>query len=192
MSYFRLILFVLFNIISLSVNAKHLEFMGIPITGTITSFQTRLQSKGCSIAKGNSQLPSGIRGFKGVFAGKDCDIYVWYNHRTKHVYKVRAISDCGSALDVAHNTFYYYKNLLNQKYEGISLNSDMLEDSTNNEYEFDMVVIQPPIEVGAKALGTIDVHIIDYDDYPTTYGVAITYEDIEGASQNEQNTLNDL
>lgn len=55
-----------------------------------------------------------------------------------------------------------------------------------------MVVIQPPIEVGAKALGTIDVHIIDYDGYPTTYGVAITYEDIEGSSQNEQNTLNDL
>ena len=76
--------------------------------------------------------------------------------------------------------------------EGISLNSDMLEDSTNNEYEFDMVVIQPPIEVGAKALGTIDVHIIDYDGYPTTYGLAITYEDIEGSSQNEQNTLNDL
>lgn len=192
MSCFRLILIGLFSIVSFSLNAKHLEFMGTPITGTITSFQTKLQSKGCSIAKGNNQLPSGIRGFKGVFAGKDCDIYVWYNHRTKQVYKVRAISDCGSALDVAHNTFLFHKNLLNQKYEGISLNSDMLEDSTNNEYEFDMVVIQPPIEVGAKALGTIDVHIIDYDGYPTTYGVAITYEDIEGSSQNEQNTLNDL
>ena len=192
MSCFRLILIGLFSIVSFSLNAKHLEFMGTPITGTITSFQTKLQSKGCSIAKGNNQLPSGIRGFKGVFAGKDCDIYVWYNHRTKQVYKVRAISDCGSALDVAHNTPHYYKNLLNQKYEGISLNSDMLEDSTNNEYEFDMVVIQPPIEVGARALGTIDVHIIDYDGYPTTYGVAITYEDIEGSSQNEQNTLNDL
>lgn len=192
MSFFRLILIGLFSIVSFSLNAKHLEFMGIPITGTITSFQTKLQSKGCSIAKGNDQLPSGIRGFKGVFAGKDCDIYVWYNHRTKQVYQVRAISDCGASLDIAHNTFYYYKNLLNQKYEGMALNSDMVDDSTNTEYEFDMVVIQPPIEVGAQALGTIEVHIIEYDSYPTTYGVAITYEDIEGSSKNKQNTLNDL
>lgn len=192
MSYLRLILIGLFSIVSFSINAKHLEFMGIPITGTITAFQSKLQSKGCTIAKGNNLLPYGIRGFKGVFAGKDCDIYVWYNHRTKQVYQVRAITDCGTLSDVAHNTFYYYKNLLNQKYEGMALNSDMLEDSTKTEYEFDMVVIQPPIEVGAQALGTIEVHIIEYDSYPTTYGVAITYEDFEGASQNEQNTLNDL
>lgn len=95
MSCFRLILIGLFSIVSFSLNAKHLEFMGTPITGTITSFQTKLQSKGCSIAKGNNQLPSGIRGFKGVFAGKDCDIYVWYNHRTKQVYKVRAFQTAG-------------------------------------------------------------------------------------------------
>lgn len=192
MSYFRIIMFMVFSVLGLNISAKHLEFMGIPITGTITSFQTKLQSKGCSLSKDNNQLPTGIRGFEGVFAGKDCRIIVWYNHRTKQVYQVRAIADCDDSLEYAHSVFYYYKNLLKQKYEGRVLDSDMLEDSPNGEYEFDMVVIQPPIEVGAQAIGIISVHIIEYDDYPTTYGVAITYEDFEGSSQNEQNTLNDL
>lgn len=193
MGFLRLILIGLFSIVCFSINAKHLEFMGIPITGTITSFQTKLQSKGCSIAKGNNQLPSGIRGFKGVFAGKDCNIYVWYNHRTKQVYQVRAVADCGSSIDNAHSTFYYFKNLLHQKYDGQALNSDMLEDSANGEYEFDMVVIEPPIqEEEAHLMGTIEVRVLDYDGYPTTYGIAITYEDFDNSSKNEENTLNDL
>lgn len=172
--------------------AKHLEFMGISISGTITDFQVKLQSKGCSLMKVNNQFPTGVRGFEGIFAGKDCNIFVWYNHRTKQVYQVRAVAECGSSLDIAHSTFYYYKDLLNLKYAGRAINSDMLEDSANSEYEFDMVVMEPPIEIGAQALGVIEVGIIDYADYPTMYGVAITYEDLEGSSQNEQSTLNDL
>ena len=82
--------------------------------------------------------------------------------------------------------------MLNRKYEGEALTSDMLEDSKNSEFEFDMVVIQPPVEVGAQALGTISISIIDYDGYPITYGVAITYEDFDNSTKNEQNTLEDL
>lgn len=174
------------------VQAKHLEFMGIPINGTITSFQSKLQSKGCSLSKDNNQLPTGIRGFKGVFAGKDCNIYVWYNHKTKQVYQVHAVTECGNSIDNAHNTFYYYKNLLNQKYTGMALTSDMLEDSTNGEFDFDVMVIEPPIEVGSTLLGSINVSIIEYDTYPVSYGIAITYEDFDNSSKNEQNTLDDL
>ena len=188
---FKLILIAIFSVICMSVHAKHLEFMGIPISGTITSFQTKLQAKGCTISKTNNQYPSGIRVFNGVFAGKDCKILVWYNHRTKQVYKVRAISDCVSS-EVAHDTFNYYKDLLNKKYEGKAINSDIFENTSNDEYDFSMAVMQPPIEVGSKVLGFIGVFIIDYDNYPRTYGVAITYEDFEGTSKNEQNTLDDL
>lgn len=188
----KVVLLLLLILLSFAAHAKHLEFMGIPITGTITSFQSKLIAKGCSVAKGNNQLPSGIRAFKGVFAGKDRDIIVWYNHKTKIAYQVRAVADAGASLDNAHSIFYYYKNMLNRKYEGEALTSDMLEDSDNGDFEFDMMVIQPPIEVGAQIIGSISVNIIDYDGYPTTYGIAITYEDLDGSSKNEQNSLNDL
>lgn len=191
----KIILSIVLVCFCIVAHAAHLKFMGIPITGTITAFQSKLQTKGCKISKDNILLPSGIRKFKGVFAGKDCEILVWYNHRTKYVYRVRAIVDCGESTETAHNTFDFYKDLLKKKYEGVALTSDMLEDSKCKEYEFDMAVIQPPIEVGAQALGVIDVHIIEYDgynEYPKTYGVAITYEDFEESSKNDKNTLNDL
>ena len=186
------LLFFLFFLISATGYAKHLEFMGIPINGSITSFQNKLLAKGCSVSKENKLLPTGIRGFHGLFAGKDCDIYVWYNPRTKIVYSVRAVAYCGSTIENAQNVFNYFKNLLTKKYEDMALTSDMLEDSDNSEYEFDLIVIQPPVKEGSEILGTISVGIIDYDDYPQTYSVAITYEDLNNSSKNEQNTLDDL
>lgn len=178
-------------VFTLALNAEHLKFMGIPITGTITNFQTKLQAKGITLKKNSNSYPTGIRAFHGVFAGKDCEILVWYNHRTKIVYRVIAVTDCPS-LETAHSTFYYFKNLLIQKYDGQALTSDMIEDSTNDEYEFDMMVIQPPIQEGAECLGQINIQILDYDSYSIPYGVAINYEDWENSSKNEENTLNDL
>lgn len=78
----RLLTFIIAVVCCVIMQAKHLEFMGIPINGTITSFQTKLQAKGCTLSKDNNQLPTGNRGFKGVFAGKDCNINVLYDHKT--------------------------------------------------------------------------------------------------------------
>ena len=72
----KVLLLLLVAIFSFAVQAKHLEFMGIPITGSITSFQSKLIAKGCSVSKDTNQYPIGIRAFKGIFAGKDCDIIV--------------------------------------------------------------------------------------------------------------------
>ena len=171
---------------------EHLSFMGIPITGTITSFQNKLIAKGCTLLKNNKILPTGVRGFKGVFAGKDCEIFVWFNNRTKIVYSMRAVTDSESDLDEVHNTFYYFKNRLSQKYLEIALSSDMLEDDKKSEYEYSLLVIQQPVEEGAQILGSIDVHIIDYDGLPATHSVAVTYTDFKNSSKNEQDTIDDL
>lgn len=171
---------------------EHLSFMGIPITGTITSFQNKLIAKGCKLSKIDNQLPTGIRGFKGVFAGKDCNIYVWYNHRSKVVYSVRAVTDSNESIEQAHNTFYYFKNLLIQKYDGIALTSDMLDVVKETEYEFELLILQQPIKDDARTIGHISVHIIDYDGLQATHSVAVTYTDYDNSSKNEQNTIDDL
>ncbi|MCM1256172.1 MAG: hypothetical protein NC221_08650 [Duncaniella sp.] len=175
----------------LLTQAKHMEFMGIPINGTISSFQAKLQAKGCSVSKYSKDLPSGVRMLTGVFAGEDCNIYVWYNNKTKQVYRVRAVKDCEESLQTAHNTFYYFKNLLKQKYSDCALSSDDLEGLTSTDYEFELMVVE---EQGDDVMlrGTIDVEIIEYDTYPSQYGVSITYEDFDNTSKNEQKTLEDL
>lgn len=72
----KLLLFIAL-VLSISAHAVHLEFMGIPINGSISNFQAKLIAKGCTLDKYSKELPTGIRGFKGVFAGKDCQIIVW-------------------------------------------------------------------------------------------------------------------
>lgn len=191
----RLTTFIIAITLCLLVHAKHLEFMGIPITGSITTFQTKLQAKGCTLSKNNNLLPTGIRGFKGVFAGKDCDIFVWFNHKTKQVYQVRAVTESLESLDQTHNLFYYFKNLLNQKYLGKALTSDLLEDSSFGEFDFEVVVLDRPYDgdfTDNQIIGTIVENIISYDSYISSYSVAITYEDLENSSKNDENTLDDL
>ena len=188
------------------VNAKHLEFMGIPINGTITTFQTQLQAKGCTPVKDNNKLPSGIRGYNGVFAGKDCKIFVEYNNSTKQVYQVRACIDCYS-IEYARSTFKNFKYMLRQKYDDYSVNTDTSEDLAddfidNREDEFFMIIVDPSIQetvqpmgaidVKILDLGTIDVKILDFAGDQVPYLVNITYEDFDNSSKNEENILNDL
>lgn len=80
----------LFAFVSMLCHAQnlteHLSFMGIPINGTITQFQAKLQGKGCVVDRAlSSQLTVGCHGFKGevdLFIAKD-DSFIrypfWFN-----------------------------------------------------------------------------------------------------------------
>lgn len=176
----------------LNIQAKHLEFMGIPITGTITNFQSKLIAKGCTLLKGNSQLPVGTRLFKGVFTGKQCDICVYYNYKTNQVYKVGVVFDGNESLSDVHDDFDSLKDLLKKKYSGKTITSDMIDDIKFDRYEFELLVFEPPIDDDSEPIGVIRETIYDDDDYPKTYALALLYTDIENSEKNEQSTLEDL
>ena len=184
-----LILFMGFLTAS-SANAQHLEFMGIPLNGTIANFQSKLLKKGCRIMKDNSSYPVGIRGFEGVFAGDKADIFVYYNPKTQIVYQARVAIDCDGDKEEAENMFYRYKDLLYKKYGEVSLTSDMLDEQ--KEFEYSFMVCQPPIQEGSILLGGIIVSIKDLQTYPWNYKVVIDYTDIDNFSKNEESEIDDL
>ena len=184
-----LILFMGFLTAS-SANAQHLEFMGIPLNGTIANFQSKLLKKGCRIMKDNSRYPVGIRGFNGVFAGDKADIFVYYNPKTQIVYQARVAIDCDGDKEEANNLFNRYKDLLYKKYGEVSLTSDMLDEQ--KEFEYSFMVCQPPIQEGSKLLGGIIVSIKDLQTYPWNYKVVIDYTDIDNFSKNEESEIDDL
>lgn len=155
----RLLTLVIALVCCIAAQAKHLEFMGIPITGSISTFQTKLQTKGCTLFKYNNQLQTGVRAFNGVFAGKDCYIIVFYNHKTKQVYQVRVGIEC-SSLDDAQGTFNFYANLLEQKYNE-HLIIDLREES--KEYDFGVFVCDPPRDENSKS-GLIEMYINDDEE----------------------------
>lgn len=72
---------------AMTANAEHLKFMGIPIDGPISTFQTKLTTKGFKFLKreDDAQL------YKGKFFGESVTLYVPYDTKNKSVYEVRVL-----------------------------------------------------------------------------------------------------
>ena len=95
---------------------EHMSFMGIPINGTITQFQTKLQGKGCALDRiTNSQLGVGCRAFTGKFVDNKVNIFVYYDEKTKIVYRVKAVLS-GTSEEIAVQQYEKIKGLLLTKY----------------------------------------------------------------------------
>lgn len=179
-------------ILPIILHAKHLEFMGIPINGTINSFQTQLLKKGLKPDPLNNILPVGVRGFTGNFAGENAQFYIYYNPTTKVVYQCRVLILESSLKSSVQNAFEYFKDMLKDKYEWHSLTSDMLEEN-NDPYEYSLCVIEPPMVEGATVLGIISIDIADYEKlFTQKYAVRIEYEDLSNSRANKDSNMDDL
>ena len=112
----------------LSIQAQHhMEFMGIPLTGSITEFQSELLAKGAIYNETMSQkLPIGVRLFTGVFADEDVAIYVYYNPTSKVVYeaKVMMVYSTKNSCEIKYNEM---KGVLSSTYSDVDANIDFLE-----------------------------------------------------------------
>ena len=75
---------------------KHAEFQGIPLDMTISNFSSKLQQKGFKYNSKKSATNDPIRYFDGKFYGKDCELLVFYNPKSKTVYRAKVLIDCYS------------------------------------------------------------------------------------------------
>lgn len=91
MKKFFLIVMMLMLTLTGFAQQTHLKFMGIELDGTVSTFQTKLQAKGVTVSRQNNQYPAGMRAYDGIFSGKKAQIIVWFNPRTKQVYRAKAI-----------------------------------------------------------------------------------------------------
>lgn len=99
------------------VQAQHLKFMDIPLDGTITQFQQKLVAKGVKYDKTlSAQLPAGARAFLGDFAGEKADIFIFYDPKSKIVYKAKAVVSYVTE-DICENKYDEFKALLSSKYD---------------------------------------------------------------------------
>ena len=181
------ILLILCLLCSFVVNAKHMEFMGIPIDGTITTFQKKLSAKGWKISSENKSAPSGVRVFTGRFAGRKVDLGVFYDTSTKTVYQVRVVisdlSDEGS-----DDEFDYFRDMLIRKYANVA---EIVEDDADDYYMLLRIMD------GTEPIGGISIEINEYDGYYNTlYAVWIDYSDLTNLSKiidkRDRDVLKDL
>lgn len=164
----------------------HLKFMGIPLTGNINSFQTKLEAKGCKVDKYyNQYAPEGVRVFKGQFAGNNAQIIISYNKKDKTVYRAKVAIQCIDK-DIFNHKANELAQMLNQKY------SSMYVDTSG-----DGVTIYVTNNLGTINLGTIDMwDTTDAPDasnyYTTTYTIHIDYHDAINSDKNQDEKMEDL
>lgn len=173
--------------------SEHLKFMGFPIDGTITQFQSKLLGKGCSLDKTTSStLPAGCRAFNGTFVGNKVSIFVYYDNSTKIVYRVKAVYG-GISEDIADQQYSRIKDLLEKKYDDYYYQ----EGTQSGKDSYSILPKRKPIEEVKwdNAYGQIDIFITkdeSYIRYPYWFNLHIDYTDQINSDRHEYGELEDL
>lgn len=194
-------LFALVSVLGYAQNlSEHLSFMGIPINGTITQFQTKLQAKGCVLNRTvSNNIRVGCRAFKGKIVDNKVDIYVYYDEKTKNVYRVKAVLS-GTSEDIAEQQYEKIKGLLLTKYGSAYCNY-----GTQTEKEsFSVLVtsknmrdnLDSSYSMSANGFkGEVDLYITkddSYINYPFWFNLHIDYLDAINNEKHQSQTLEDI
>lgn len=157
--------------------------MGIPITGSINTFQQKLLSKNYRLdTKENKHLPVGERSFRGRFSGHECSLKAYYFPDDKTIYKVRVSIDFVYESS-ADNAYKEIKRNLLRKYK----NSNTKIKSTDGHESLHTLIIDDDDDM----LGFIDLIVFEGDD---TYEseLVVGYTDMEGFAKEEKKHTDDL
>ena len=182
-------LIFLLLLISLSFTTKswgqteHLKFMGIPLSGTISVFQTKLLAKGLNVSPQSKQQPNGIRVYDGIFSGENAQIVVWYNPRTQEVYRAKAIIK-RYGKDLIEQLMGSMEKKLDVKYGTLNKHSDEVEDDHLQKF-----VQHSYLERN----GSIDLFIVSTGySSQTNFFLHVDYKDKENYAKNTQDEMDDL
>ena len=182
--------FMIFAIASFAQTNAHIKFMGIPITGTIAQFQAKLVAKGCTYDKvTSSSISNGTRAFKGTFIGNKVDIYVYYDTKTKIVYRTKAVVS-GVSEEMAEQKYSRIKDLLSQKYG--SDTGDMYVGIQGGKESVSFISANDEGEIN----GSIDLFISQDEETwiraPYNYNLHIDYNDKINTSKHDNQQLEEI
>lgn len=162
---------------------EHLKFMGIELDGTISDFQTKLLAKGLKVSPLSKQQPNGMRSYEGTFSGEDAQIIVWYNPRSKEVYRAKAIITRYGE-DMIKQLMSSMERKLDLKYG----TEDKWSESVKDDYlhEFDQYSY-------LTEYGSIDLFVVSTGfSSQNTFYLHIDYRDLINYRKNTQDEMEDL
>ena len=173
------LLFALCFAVSTYGQEEHLKFMGIPLNGTINSFQNKLVAKGFKPDTYFNNDPSHIsRCYTGKFAGYEASVYVYYIPTSKIVYRAKACI-MNESREFTENVYETMEDLIKRKYS----------DSIIEENEQD----GHPSVIALTELGLVGLYRSVFDkSYPTTYMIHVDYEDYNNSRKNTESQLEDI
>lgn len=118
-----------------SSQAQHLNFMGIPIDGSIEAFETKLKTKGFEKSKDFGEINTRYeRWYDGRFAGEDVLLSV-HCTKTDLVYCTNVLLFF-ETLDYAKKKWEYYVSVIEEKYKDKIVNK-RIQGTDNIRYEME-------------------------------------------------------
>lgn len=182
----RILLFIVtLFIVTLSVNAQHMKFLGIPMNTNITNFSAKLKSKGYTIAPKNKHTGPGLRIMEGRFFNQNAELWISYTPSTKMVYSVRVVF-WSESKEVCKSFMEEIETSINEKYictheEGKTKGGDDVDIFWIHEMKGDEYV----------QIGDIYIGISDDTSY-YGYNLNLTYEDRINRLKNEESKSDDI
>ena len=195
--------------LAIQAQSEHLKFMGIPLDGKINDFQLQLLKKGCTLDKLLMKYinPKGSRFYEGSFAGNSAKIVVFFNEKTKKVYRAKAIISAYSEEQIKQK-YSEMKSMLMDKYDiqyrfrqkyGEVLNDSVIGDlkwyfeDTGGKFESTSFIVTG-VEVFER-IGDIDLFVRERESsisYQTEYGLHVDYIDKENNIADQDERMDDL
>ena len=204
-----LMLFGCLFALAIQAQSEHLKFMGIPLDGKMNDFQSQLLKKGCTIDELIMKYanPKGSRAYEGTFAGNNASIVVFFNEKTKKVYRAKVVIPAYSEEQVKQK-YSEMKSMLMDKYDvqyrlrqkyGEALNDSVIGnikwyfEKTEDKYESTsfMVISVEHFEW----IGNIDLFIRETESsisYRTEYNLHVDYIDRENDMADQDERMDDL
>lgn len=163
-------------LLSLTINAQHMKFMGIPIDGNVNMFASKLMSKGFSISPKNKKTGVGKRLMKGRFYDQEVDLCIIYIPLTKIVYGV-VIRFHNSNRTILERMMEDIGDSVKEKYI-----CKEEEGKTNAGYDTTIYYIYEESNQN-KLIGKINMGV-KFDDWD--YELFLVYQDEQNALKNKQ------
>jgi hypothetical protein len=183
-NYAFIIVACMFSLMVQAQNSNtHLKFMGIELSGTISDFQTKLLAKGLKVSPQSKQQPNGMRVYDGTFSGEDAQIVVWYNPRSKEVYRAKAVIN-RYGKDLVEQLMRNMERKLDAKYGTENKHSEEVEDDYLQKFVQHSYV---------EENGSIDLFIVSTGySSQTNFFLHVDYKDKENFTKNTKDEMDDL
>ncbi|MCQ2274936.1 MAG: hypothetical protein MJZ86_09110 [Bacteroidales bacterium] len=181
----KALLFILLSAFALTSFAQkeHLKFQGIPIDGSISSFNQKVASKGWTYDSFlTKNAPMACNVYKGKYFSREATMAAYYTTQTKTVFRVRVIINI-STKNTMESVANELKNLLKKKFENSTL------ETTTSDEDYPLTIIYIPNASGDTLVGAISIL---EKDYLSDYTLIIDFEDVINSEKDSDEKLSDL
>lgn len=163
--------------------AEHISFLGIPVNGSLSSFQSKLANKGFKYNQSESRIaPAGERVFSGIWKGHKATVSVFYNRKSNNVYEVELSIDSDN-IDVIQSMLDRTRREIENNYAYFPEHD--VDDGRNLHYRYHII----SKGINAEPIGTIHVkptyaYLFDNNgrNVGSVYVLQLNYEDYENVS----------